>query len=96
MQGQEGERRQGVLRSADALVSAIGAFAILVTLDQVRLVWFGQDVAGISLLTWIIYALAWLAVLVNANVRRDRFLSIAGFIGVVECALIVVGVLIFS
>ncbi len=94
-------RREGEIKTAipnrlaivvDILAYAVSFLSLAFTFDQVRIIWLGNNVSGISLLSWIFYTLSACVWFFYGCIHKDKVITVTNFVWVVFSVLIVVGI----
>jgi uncharacterized protein with PQ loop repeat len=79
----------------DTLAYTASFLSLLLTLDQVRIIWIAHNVSGVSLLAWAAYTLSSAVWLAYGYMHRDRVLIITSFLWIIFNGLVVVGALLY-
>jgi hypothetical protein len=88
-------RSWAVVRAVDIAVYVMSGLALLLTTDQVRIVWINHNASGISLPAWSCYLAADLVWMLYGYIHKDRVILILNFLWVLMYALVVVGAIIY-
>lgn len=94
---QDNPGSHGVVSMAvmDTLAYAASFLSLLLTLDQVRIIWIGHNVDGVSLLAWGAYTLSSTVWLAYGYMHKDRVLIITSFLWIIFNGLVVLGAMIY-
>ncbi len=82
-----------LIKSVDSLVYIVSILSLLFTLDQVRIVWIENNASGVSLLSWIFYAISSLVWLFYGILHKEKIVTITNLLWVVFSLFVVVGIL---
>lgn len=80
----------------DALVYAVSITGMVVTLDQVRLIWIDHNAAGVSLLTWSFYTVSACVWCGYGYIHKDNVLFLTNTLWIIINGLVAFGVMIYS
>ncbi len=88
-------RSWALVRLTDIAVYVVSGLSLLLTVDQVRIVWIDHNSSGISLPAWSCYTISAAAWIFYGWVHKDRIIVIMNVLWVVMYVLIVVGAIIY-
>ena len=80
----------------DALVYAVAITGMLVTLDQVRLIWIDHNAAGVSLLTWGFYTVSSCVWCGYGRIHKDNVLFLTSALWIIINGTVALGVMIYG
>jgi uncharacterized protein with PQ loop repeat len=93
---QVAHRKKAKNASLERIVMFVAIAEPLMTLPQIIQIWSTNDAHGVSLVTWILYALASSVWLVYGLVMHSKALAVTGAIWILMEAAVIVGILLFS
>lgn len=80
----------------DMLVYAVSITGMVVTLDQVRLIWIDHNTAGVSLITWAFYTVSACVWTGYGYIHKDKVLIFTNALWIVVNGLVAFGVMIYG
>lgn len=84
------------LRIVDKLVYLAGLFGLAMTIPQITLIWIGQNVVGVSIITWASYFVIGAVFIAYGIVHKEKPLVRIYILWEFFYAIIIVGAIIFS
>ena len=88
-------RSKRLVRIVDMIAYIVSFSSLFFTLDQARLIYIEHKVIGVSLLTWIFYAVSSSVWFFYGYIHKDRVLLVTNFCWILVNISIVVGVLVY-
>lgn len=80
----------------DRLIYFVAAFGIIMTIPQVARVWFEQNAAGVSAVSWFAYTLTSMFWLTYGIMHKEKPIIFTYFLWVIMNLLVAVGALLYS
>ena len=92
------KKREGAppVGGLEKVLRGMSVFTMLMTIPQVYVVWVKNDVAGVSLLSWLAYLLSAVLWFVYGWQKRDKTIYLACIGWVLLDAAIVAGVIVYG
>ena len=92
----ESSIRKGAMWRLDILVYCVSIAGMLVTLDQVRLIWVEHNAGGVSLFTWAFYTAASCVWLGYGHAHKDNVIFLTSCAWIVINGTVALGVMIYG
>lgn len=89
-------RSKRLVSGVDILVYVVSILSLIFTIDQVRIIWIEHNASGVSLLSWLFYALSAVVWLLYGYIHKDRIIIILNALWVACDFIVVVGVIIYG
>jgi len=86
----------GIVTGIDALAYIVSILSLLLTADQVRIIWVAHDARGVSFLSWLFYAISAFVWLVYGLVHKDKVLIVTNFLWVAFALAVVIGIVMYK
>jgi uncharacterized protein with PQ loop repeat len=83
------------IKFLDDLVMVVAVIMPLTSLPQIHTIWVLQNAQGVSLLTWSLFFIMAIPMLIYGVVHREKWLIILNVLWLVMYALVITGTIIF-
>ena len=80
----------------DVLAYIVSILSLLVTVDQVRIIWVEHNSSGVSFLSWGFYAISAFVWFIYGLIHKDKVIVTTNFLWFVFSLLVVIGVVVYS
>ena len=80
----------------DVLAYIVSILSLLVTVDQVRIIWVEHHSSGVSFLSWGFYAISAFVWFIYGLIHKDKVIATTNFLWFVFSLLVVIGVVVYS
>jgi uncharacterized protein with PQ loop repeat len=90
------KRSKRLVTDVDVLVYIVSTLSLIFTTDQVRIIWIGHNVGGVSLLSWSFYTLSAVVWSFYGYIHKDKIIIITNSLWGVLSLIIVIGVMIYG
>ncbi len=91
-----GKHSKRFVTGVDVLVYIMSTLSLIFTTDQVRIIWIGHNVDGVSVLSWSFYTLSAVVWSFYGYIHKDKIIIITNALWGVLSLIIVIGVIIYG